>query len=150
MPTENKAIIRRLYEEVWKKRNLKIIDELVSPSHALYEPNAPDSHVGPRAYKTTVNRFFSGMPDLSFTVQDMIAEKNKVVVVWVISGTHQGELYGFPATNKKVSVEGITIHHVENGKILDSYASWDALGMMRQLGAQLPLKQSASRGAHGS
>jgi steroid delta-isomerase-like uncharacterized protein len=150
MPTENKAIIRRFYEEVWNKRNLKVVDEIVSPSHALYEPNAPDSQVGPRAYKATLNRFFTGMPDVHFTIQDVIAEKNKVVVAWSMSGRHQGEFYGVPATKKKVSVEGITIHHVENGKILDSFASWDRLELMRQMGAEPNSKQSASRGAHGS
>ena len=94
MPTENKAVIRRFYEEVWNERNLKIVDKLVSPSHALYEPNARDSQVGPQAYKATVNRFFTAMPDVSFTIQDMIAERSKVVVVWIMSGTHQGEFYG--------------------------------------------------------
>jgi steroid delta-isomerase-like uncharacterized protein len=150
MPVENQVTIRRLYEEVWNKRNLAVVDEILSPSHALSEPNAPDSQVGPQAYKATVNRFFAGMPDLRFTIQDLISEKNKVVVVWVMSGTHRGEFYGAPATNKKVSVEGITIHQVENGKLLDSYASWDRLGTMQQMGALPARMQTAAGGAHGS
>ena len=150
MSAENKAIIRRLYEEVWNKRNLALIDKLMSPSHALYEPNVPDSRVGPQAYRATVNRFLSGMPDVCFTIQDMISEKSKVAVVWIMSGTHQGEFIGVPATNKKVSVEGVTIHQVENGKILDSYASWDRLGLLRQLGEEPLRKQNAAGGAHGS
>jgi steroid delta-isomerase-like uncharacterized protein len=150
MPVESKAIIRRLYEEVWNKRNLAVVDEILSPSHALSEPNAPDSQVGPQAYKATMSRFLTGMPDLRFTIQDLISEKNKVAVVWVMSGTHRGEFDGAPATNKKVSVEGITIHQLENGKILDSYASWDRLGVMQQMGALPPQKQTAAGGAHGS
>jgi len=150
MPAENKAIIRRLYDEVWNERKIGLVDKLVSPSHALYEPNVPDSRVGPEAYKATVNRFVKAIPDISFAIQDTISEKNKVVVHWIMSGTHKGEFDGYAATNKKFSVEGITIHQVENGKILDSFASWDRLGMMRQLGVEPLRKQNAAGGAHGA
>jgi steroid delta-isomerase-like uncharacterized protein len=150
MPAENKAIIRRLYDEVWNERKIGLVDKLMSPSHALYEPNVPDSRVGPEAYKATVNRFVKAIPDISFAIQDTISEKNKVVVQWIMSGTHKGEFDGYAATNKKFSVEGITIHQVENGKILDSFASWDRLGMMRQLGVEPLRKQNAAGGAHGA
>lgn len=150
MPVENKAIARRLYEEVWNERKIEIIDKLLSPSHALHEPNAADSQIGPQAYKATVMRFLAGFPDLNFSIQDVISENNKLVVSWVLSGTHQGDFYGVAATNKKVSVEGITIHQIENGKILDSYASWDRLGLMRQLEAVPHRKQSVVGGSHGT
>lgn len=150
MPVENKAIARRLYEEVWNERKIEIIDKLLSPSHALHEPNAADSQIGPQAYKATVMRFLAGFPDLNFSIQDVISENNKLVVSWVLSGTHQGDFYGVAATNKKVSVEGITIHQIENGKILDSYASWDRLGLMRQLEAVPHRKQSVVGGPHGT
>jgi len=81
----------------------------------------------------------------------MITDKGKVVVSWIISGTHKGEFMEIPATGRKVSVEGITIHHITNGKILDSYARWDALGLMRQLGQAPPLvKTTVAGGSHGS
>jgi len=150
MSVENKAIIRRLYEEFWNKRNLKLADEIISPSHALYEPLAADSKIGPKAYRATAERFHAGLHDLHFGIQDLISEQNKVVAVWVLSGTHQGEFLGLPPTNKKVSIEGITIHQIENGKIFDSHASWDTLGLMRQLGGEAPRKQNAAGGAHGS
>src|SRR5262249_50403484 len=140
MPVESKAIARRLYEEAWNRRKLEVVDQLLSPSHALHEPYASGSQIGPQAYKATVMRFQAGLPDLRFTIQDMISEGDKVVVSWIISGTHQGEFYGIAPTNKKVSVEGITIHQIEKGKILESYASWDRLGMMRQVEAIPPRK----------
>ena len=61
MPVENKAIARRLYEEVWNERKLEVVDQLLSPSHALHEPNASDSQVGPQAYKATLTQFFKGL-----------------------------------------------------------------------------------------
>ena len=150
MPTDNKAIVRRLYEEVWNKRRLEVVDELISPSHALNDPLASDSQVGPKLYRQRVVEFASSFPDLRFTIEDMIAEKGKVVASWTFSGTHKGEFRDIPATGKKVSVEGITIHHITNGKILDSYARWDALGLMRQLGQSPLAKMTVARGSHGA
>jgi steroid delta-isomerase-like uncharacterized protein len=134
MPADNKSIVRRLYEEVWNKRRLEVANEIISTSHALHDNHSPESGIGPEAYKRSVNRFVAGFPDLRFTVEDMVAENDKVVAFWVISGTHKGEFRGFPPTNKKISVEGITINHVSGGKIMDSFVNYDALGLMQQLG----------------
>jgi steroid delta-isomerase-like uncharacterized protein len=135
MSAENKAIVRRLYEEVWNKRKLEVVNELISPSHALQGPNIFGSSIGPEAYKRQVSRFLDGYPDLLWTIEDTIGEKDKVVACWTISGTHKGDFMGVPATNKKVSVDGMTIHHIAGGKIMDSHSNWDTLGMMQQLGA---------------
>ncbi len=134
MPADNKAIVRRLYEEVWNKRKLEVVSEVISPSHALHAPNISGSSVGPEAYKRQILLFLAGYSDLRFNIEDMIAEQDKVVACWTFSGTHRGDYMGIPATNKKVSVDGMTIHHVAGGKIMDSYSNWDALGMMQQLG----------------
>jgi steroid delta-isomerase-like uncharacterized protein len=151
MPTDNKAIVRRLYDEVWNKRRLEVVDALISPSHALNDPLASDSQIGPKLYKQRVVEFTNSFPDCRFSIEDMIAEKGKVVACWTISGTHKGEFMDIPATGKKVSVEGITIHLITNGKILDSYARWDALGLLRQLGQTSPLaKTTLARGSHGA
>lgn len=86
---------------------------------------------------------------MRFTLDDLIAEKEKVVASWVMSATHNGVFMNIPATGKKVSVEGITIHYFRNGKILDSNARWDAVGLLRQLGAFPALgrsKEAASQG----
>jgi steroid delta-isomerase-like uncharacterized protein len=142
MSADNKAIVRGLYEEAWNKRRLELLDEIISPSHALHDPNITGSAVGPEAYKRLVTRFITAFPDMRFTVEDIVAEKEKFAVAWTISGIHKGEYMGIPATNKKVSVDGITIHHFLNGKIMDSYTSWDTLGMMRQLGIVPALGQT--------
>ena len=151
MLLDNKAIVRRLYEEVWNKRRLEVVDELMSPSHALNDPIASSSQIGPELYKRRVVELTESFPDLRFTIEDMITEKGKLVVSWIISGTHKGEFMDIPATDRKVSVEGITIHHITNGKILDSFARWDALGLMRQLGYAPALRQTiVAAGSHGS
>jgi steroid delta-isomerase-like uncharacterized protein len=150
MSTESKSIVRRLYEEVWNERKLDVVGELISPSHALHDPNVSGSQTGPEAYKRQVTRFTTAFPDLRFSIEDIVSEKDKLVVSWNISGTHKGEYEGIPPTDKKISVEGITINHIANGKILDSYVSWDALGLMRQLGHAPPLgKTVLAAGPHG-
>jgi predicted ester cyclase len=133
----NKAIVRRLYEEVWNKRRLEVADELISPSHALNDPIASGSEIGPELYKRRVVEFTTSFSDLRFTIEDIISEKAKVVVSWIISGT-------LPATGSKIFLEGITIHHITNGKILDSHARWDVLGLLRQLGDVSPLRPTAA------
>ena len=144
MSADNKAIVRRLYEEVWNKRRLELVDEIISPSHALHDPNLTDSSVGPDAYKRQVSRFIVGIPDLHFTIEDIVGDKEKLAVAWTISGTHTGEFMGIPPTNKKVYLEGITIHYLVDGKIMDSYISWDVFGMMQQLGVVTALGQTQS------
>ncbi len=135
MSADNRSVVRRLYEEVWNKRRLEVVNEIISPSHALHDANVSGSAIGPEAYKRVVTRWVTAFPDLRFTIEDTVCEKDKLVVSWNISGTHKGEYLGIAPTNKKISVDGITINHIASGKIMDSYASWDALGMMQQLGA---------------
>ena len=105
MSAANKAIVQRLYEEVWNRRKLEVIKEIISPSHALQAPSISGSSIGPEAYKRNVLAFLAGFPDLRWSIEDTIAEKDKVVACWTFSGTHKGDYLGIPATNKKVSVE---------------------------------------------
>jgi steroid delta-isomerase-like uncharacterized protein len=136
----NKEIIRRLYKEVWNERKFHVIDEIISKSHALNDPTTVGSSVGPAAYREQVQRFITAFPDLRFLVEDHICEKDKVVAVWTITGTHRGEAFGIAPTNRIVSLSGITVHQLANGKILDSQAAWDALCVMVQLGVARPLR----------
>ncbi len=147
MPADPKNIVRRLYEEVWNKRKLHLMGELVSPSHAFHGPNASGSSIGPEAYKRVVALLVAGFPDARFTIDDTVTEQDKVVVCWTLSGTHKGEYMSIPATNKKVSVEGITIHDIANGRIMDSYAMRDMWSLMQQLGVVKGLGQPQSASA---
>jgi steroid delta-isomerase-like uncharacterized protein len=132
---DNRAIVRRLYEEVWNKRRFEALDELLSPSHAIHDNLSSRSSVGPEAYKAQVAIFLKAFPDLRFTIEDIVGENEKIVIDWTISGTHQGEFWGVRPTNKKLSLEGVTIHHVTDGKIMDSYVTSDALVLWKQVGA---------------
>ena len=110
---------------------------MIYPSHALNDPNVSGSKIGPEAYKRQVLRFLKGFPDARMTIVDIVGENEKTVVAWTFSGSHDGEIMGNPATHKKVSVDGITIHHFANGKVIDSYASWDLQSLTKQLGGTI-------------
>jgi len=140
MSVSPKEVIRRLYKDVWNDRKLGVVDQLVSQSHALVSPHISGTAMGPAAYKREIELFFEGFPDLRFTVEETICEKDKIVANWTFTGTHKGEFLGIAATNKKVSVAGITLHQIADGKILDSQAFWDAISLFQQLGIDLPIK----------
>jgi len=79
-------------------------------------------------------------------VQDMVCEKDKVVASWIISGVHTGEYNGLAPTNKKISVEGISIHQIADGKIMDTYSVWDTLGLLKKVGGVVTVVKVAVEG----
>ncbi|MGB7845630.1 MAG: ester cyclase [Candidatus Acidiferrum sp.] len=136
----HKLLFGRLYHSVWNERRLEYIEQVIAETHALVDPSVTGMGVGPAAYRRQVERILKGLPDLTFIVDDTISEKDKLVVAWTITGTHKGELLGVPPTNKKVAFNGITINQIAGGKILESTVMWDALGLLKQLGIQMPVQ----------
>ena len=130
---ENKAIAHR-FAEVWGHESLATVDELASPSLSVSYPILPDVIHGPEAFKQFLTGFHTAFPDANVTLEDEIAESDKVVVRWKLRGTHKGALFGIPPTGKQVEVSGITIYRIADGKIVEERGEEDALGLMRQLG----------------
>lgn len=134
MPTEqNKESVRRLIDEAWNKGNLAIIDELLSPNYRLHidAPGANDRE----GYKDAIRTYRTAMPDFHFTIDDLFAEGNKVVLRCTMTGTQQNELMGFPPTGKKLSMTAISIRHFENGKIAEEWVETNMLSVLQQMGA---------------
>jgi steroid delta-isomerase-like uncharacterized protein len=130
---ELKAIARRYIEEVWNKGNLALIDELFAPDHINHSPNAGQM-AGPEGLKQLIATFRKASPDLHFTIDDMLAEGDRVVTRWTARGTHQGELMGVPPTGKRITVTAIVIDRIVDGKFVEHWAGRDDLGMYQQLG----------------
>jgi steroid delta-isomerase-like uncharacterized protein len=135
MPADNKAQSRRVIEEVWNKGNLEVIDELVARDHVLNDPSYPDPGRGPESVKRFVRMYREAFPDVRITIDDQIAEGDKVVTSWTARGTHRGALMGIPPTGKKAEVSGILIDRFSGGKIAETLGRWDTLGLLRQIGA---------------
>jgi steroid delta-isomerase-like uncharacterized protein len=136
----HKELYGRLYHSIWNERRLEFIPQVFAETHALCDPTVTGRGVGPEAYRRQVERFLTGLPDLHFDVEQTISEDDKFVAVWTITGTHRGEFLGVPATNKRVVFSGITVNHVQSGKIIESTVIWDGLGLLEQLGITLPVR----------
>ena len=136
----HKEIFGRLYHSVWNERRVEFLEKIIAPTHALGDPSVAGSGVGPTAYRRQVERFLRGLPDLKFAVDDTISEKDKLVVVWTVTGTHKAELLGIPATGKKISFSGISVHQIAGGRIIETTVTWDGLGLLKQLGVALPVQ----------
>ena len=125
---ENKAIVSHVTEELWNKNNLAVVDELYAPnfiSHGLPEV-APDRE----GYKQFVAMGRTALPDFHTTIEDIIAEGDKVVQRFTARGTHKGEYMGIPPTGKQVTITGIAIDRIVGSKIVENWANMDMLGMM--------------------
>ena len=134
MSTEqDKMLARRLFEEIWNSKNLAVMDELVAPNFVFH--NAVKTLYGPEDYKRFAMSYHNAFPEARFTVEDVIAEGDTVALRWVARGAHSGELLGIPPTGKQVTVSGITITLISNGKSVESWGEFDALGMLQQIGA---------------
>ena len=135
MSEQNKAIVRRLIEEVWNKGNLSLVDEFFTPNYEHHDASTPDFGRGAESEKKRVTLYRNAFPDLRLTIEDTLAEGEAVMTRWSCRGTHKGELNGMAPTGKQFTISGITVGRLANGKITESFVSWDALGLMQQLGA---------------
>lgn len=135
MSTEaNKALIRRFYDEFFNKRNLNIVDELHTADFQHHDSGAPDPGGGPEGYKQRNAMFLKAFPDRQVTIDDLVAEGNKVVTRSTMRATQTGDLPGIKATGKKVVVTATIISRIQGGKIAEEWEDWNALGMLEQLG----------------
>lgn len=133
MSEQNKAVLRRIVEEVFNQGKLGTADEL----GAGYIEHSPIPGQGPgiEGFKQMVQMFRGAFPDLRVTLEDLIAEGDRVVGRMTTSGTHKGQFMGLAPTGKRFTVSEIHILRIANGKVLEHWGVSDDLGMMQQLGA---------------
>ena len=134
MSEENKTLVRRSFEEVFNQGNLDAVEEIFASDYVLHDPTSPEEIRGTEGMKQYVSMYRSAFPDLQQTIEDQIAEGEKVATRLTGRGTHQGDLMGIPPTGNRVEAPGIVINRISGGKIAESWANYDAMGMMQQLG----------------
>jgi steroid delta-isomerase-like uncharacterized protein len=135
MSEENKAVIRRfneLVEQYWRTGDADAFDEVVASDFIHHSPGLPPDLEG---MKQVLPMFRGAFPDMRLTEEDMIAEGDKVVDHVTVRGTHQGELMGIPPSGNQVEFMETHISRITDGKIVERWGQWDALGMMQQVGA---------------
>ena len=130
---DNKTLVHRFFEEVFNKKNLAAIDEFIAPNQV--DHTLPSSLPGTReGTKRAIGMYLAAFPDLHLTVEDMVAEGDRVITRFTSRGTQKRAFVGIPPTGKQVTVSTIVIVRIADGKIVEQWGLDDQLGMLQQLG----------------
>ncbi len=132
MSEENKTLILRVFEEGMNGGADAVLDKVISSSYVNH--NFPASAPGAEGFKQVIGMFRAAFPDFRVAVEDVVAEGDRVATRGAMSGTHQGEFMGIPATGERIAVPYIDIWRIEGGKGVENWVQMDMLGMMQQLG----------------
>ncbi len=136
----NKALVYQ-FVDAFNRGDLAAIDQFIADDYVDHSRPGPGGPAGVRQFYTMMHAAF---PDISVTIEDAIAEGDKVAVRFTVRGTHQGELMGIPASGRSVTLTGIDINRFANGRLVERWANQDDLGFMQQLGV-LPAPETAAR-----
>ena len=131
---ENKNLVERLYRDCINTGKIPLLDELIHPEFV-----GARGEKGPAGYRHTISMVRTGFPDAQFTLEDLIAEGDRVVARWRMQGTQLGSFAGFPASQKSVTQTAIVIYQIRESKIVRAWLQPDSLGLMQQIGAVPPL-----------
>ncbi|NIO19216.1 MAG: ester cyclase [Candidatus Aenigmarchaeota archaeon] len=141
---QNKALMRKSFEE-WNKGNSEFFMEATNPDYVLYSPSGNPNPMSREEAVETVKVLWKGFPDISFNIEELIAVGDKIIVRFVVRGTHEGEFMGIPATGNKIEVSGIIISRIEDGKFVEEWDEMDSIGLMMQLGMELKPKEESEK-----
>jgi predicted ester cyclase len=133
MAVDIKQAQRRLLEEAFGKGNFDVFDEICDSSYRSHDPVTGDSDL--RQEKENARGYKTAFPDLTPTILGCWAEGDTVTCHWRMTGTHRGALMGIQPTGKRCTAEGISVAKFRSGKLIEDWVQWDALGLMRQIGA---------------
>jgi steroid delta-isomerase-like uncharacterized protein len=135
LEAQHVAAVRSYFDDVWSAGKLELLDRLLAPDYINHTPSTPDPVPGPAGLRPIVAAFRVGFPDLHFTIEDLVAEGDRVAVRVTMEGTQDGPLFGAPPTHRHVRVSQINIEHFRGDQIAEHWRVTDELGVMRQLGA---------------
>ena len=132
---ENKAVVRRFLEGIFSQGDPDVVDELAVPDFVVHDPSSEAGEVDVQGVKESITWSHSAFPNLRVTIEDQVAEGDKVATRWTVRGTHQGEMMGAAATGNQVTFTGTQTDYISGGRIVESWSNWDTLGMLGQIGA---------------
>jgi steroid delta-isomerase-like uncharacterized protein len=134
MSEQNKIIVCRAIEEVWNRGNYEIVDDLTASDIVVHSSTPGEEIHGHKGVKQFYATLRASFPDLHFTIEDQVAEGDRVVTRWTARATHTSEYQGIPPTGKQYMMKGIDIDRIANGKIVECSSIEDQLGLLQQLG----------------
>jgi steroid delta-isomerase-like uncharacterized protein len=147
MLERNKEIIRALAEDVIHRGDLDRVAEFFAPEYAPHDPSNPGRRGGVEGAREFIGMLHAGLDDVRYSIEGLTAEADRVVYRWTLQGTHTGVFMGVPPSGRAIRVMGMDMFRLADGKIVESWASADALGMLQQLGVLPPLGPPPSGGS---
>src|SRR5258708_23565326 len=134
-PAENKALIRRFYEEVWNQGHLDVADEVFADDYVRHDLRPSQALPGPAGQKKVAGDFRAAFPDLVYTIDLMLAEGDLVAVLWTLEGTHTGQWGDQSPTGKHVRFSGVNIFRLAGARVVDLWNNRDNLVAAQQMRA---------------
>lgn len=135
MSGKNQALAERFHGDIFQNGDLAAADEILSPDFVIHAPGYPPEWTrGPEGAKLLAQAIIAGFPDRKFLTEETLGSGELVMIRWSMTATHEGELFGVPASGRPVSVAGFDLFRIEKGKLVELWQSWDQLGMMQQIG----------------
>jgi steroid delta-isomerase-like uncharacterized protein len=134
MSEENKALVLRIVDEAWNQGKLEVIGEAFAPDYQEHNPR-PGQELGIEGYKAGVSMMRAAFPDLTLDVHDLIAEGDRIALLYTLRGTHGGDLMGIPASGQRVSSEGMVFARFRDGKVIERWGVQDMMTLLQQIGA---------------
>jgi len=135
MTTEiNKAVMGRFLQFI-NTASEKLAEELISPDAVFHVPGRPEPMRGPAGYLAIIGMMRGGFPDIQWTLEEVIAEGDKVAARFTIRGTHRGAFFGVPPTGKTIAVQAMNFYRLSGGQFVEERGQPDLLGLLQQIGA---------------
>jgi steroid delta-isomerase-like uncharacterized protein len=139
---DNKQVVMRFVEELWNQRNLAVADEIFDAGCRTFQLRSGEPVTaaprGPQVMKMHISEWLSSFPDLHFSIEQMIAEGDKVLTVLTMEGTHTGPWLEIPPNGKHINIRMMTIHRIQDGKIMEDWVIVESFGLFQQLGVLPP------------
>ena len=132
---ENKKVFMDRFVQFINTADERLAEVLIAPNAKFYVPGQSDPMQGPSGYLSIIGMMRSGFPDIQWTLEDIVAEEEKVAARYIMRGTHQGSFFGLPPTGKSIQVQAINFYRLSNNQIIEEFGQPDMLGLLQQIGA---------------
>lgn len=131
---DNEALVRAMEEEIFNRRNPDAVDRYIAPDYVL-RTAAEGTTIGRDGVRESIAAYVSGFSDLSIEIEQLVAVEDRVVGVFLFTGTHDGEMFGMAPTGRRIAVRQMAMYRIANNQVSEEWEVSDQLGLMQQLGA---------------
>ena len=135
MTAETNKIVMSRFLEFINTASESLAQELIAPDAIFHVPGRPEPMRGPSGYLAIIGMMRGGFPDIQWTIEEMVAEGDKVAARFMMRGTHRGTFFGVPPTGKAIAVQAMNIYRLSDGKFVEEHGQPDMLGLLQQIGA---------------